>query len=264
MTIMSSTAVTDSVLVETHDSGVVVLTINRPSRRNAFDLATAVHLSTALDAFDADPDARVAILMGTGNFFSAGMDLKAFGETGERPVDESRGAFGIVQRPPLKPVIAAVEGAALGGGFEIALACDLVVAAIDAVFGLPEVKRGLTAAGGGLLRLPERIPYHIAMQAALTGESMTASRCSQLGLVNVVTESGGTLDAALILAEQIAANGPLAVQASKRVITEAKSWPPKERFTLQEPIVDAIRQSADAREGAAAFLAKRLPQWRGQ
>ncbi|MBS9376526.1 crotonase/enoyl-CoA hydratase family protein [Rhodococcus sp. B50] len=261
---MSTTETVESLLVEEHEKGVVVLTINRPSARNAVDLITAQAISRTLDALDDDPDCRVIVLTGAQGFFSAGMDLKAFRATGERPIDAKRGPFGLVHMPPETPIIAAVEGAAVGGGFEIALSCDLVVAAEDAVFGLPEVKRGLTAAGGGLLRLPSRIPYHLAMEAALTGRALSALWCSEAGLINRVVESGQALGAALALAQEIGANGPLAVKASKKVIVESANWTAAEVFDRQETIVDPVRRSSDAQEGAAAFAEKRAPNWTGR
>lgn len=243
---------------------LLLLTINRPQRRNAIDLPTARALARALDDFDADDTLRAAVLSGSDGFFSAGMDLKAYSETGERPIDSDRGGFGIVGRPPHKPIIAAVQGAALGGGFEIALACDLVVAAETARFGLPEVRRGLLASGGGLLRLPELIPRNIAMEVVLTGAPLPARRCAELGLVNQVARDGDVLDAAIALATAIGENAPLAVQASKRVVLESADWPREEQFTRQEVFVDAVRRSEDAREGAAAFMEKRAPQWRNR
>jgi enoyl-CoA hydratase/crotonobetainyl-CoA hydratase len=261
---MTTTQAPAALLVDRRPDGIAVLTINRPAARNAVDLATARAISAAFDLLDPDPRYRVIVLTGAGGFFSAGMDLKAFAATGERPVDEHRGAFGVVRKPPNTPLIAAVEGAAVGGGFEIALACDLVVAADNAVFGLPEVRRGLTAAGGGLLRLPHRLPYALAMEAVLTGRRLSAARCAEHGLVNRVAPAGETLDAALELAAVIAANGPLAVQASKRVLIESADWNGAEAFDRQEAIVDPIRRSADAREGAAAFAEKREPRWQGR
>lgn len=247
-----------------HRDGVAVLTIDRPERRNAIDLPTAQAISDALDELDSDPALRVAVLCGTGSVFSAGMDLKAFAETGERPVVEGRGGFGIVARPPVKPVIAAVEGAALGGGFEIVLACDLVVAAAGATFGLPEVRRGLTASGGGLIRLPRRLPRNLAMEAALTGTALTAARCAELGLVNRVVADGTAREAALELAAEIARNAPLAVRVSKEVVLRSAQWSEDEAFARQEPLVDPVRRSADAREGARAFAEKRAPRWEGR
>ena len=266
---MTSTADRPQVGVEPglhveHRDGVAVLTIDRPGRRNAIDLPTAQAISDALDELDADPGLRVAVLCGNGTVFSAGMDLKAFAETGERPVVEGRGGFGIVARPPSKPVIAAVEGPALGGGFEIVLACDLVVAGAGATFGLPEVRRGLTASGGGLIRLPRRLPRNLAMEAVLTGRPLTAARCAELGLVNQVVADGTARAAALELALVIAQNAPLAVQVSKEVVHRSAEWPESEAFALQEPLVDPVRRSADAREGATAFAEKRAPRWQGR
>lgn len=261
---MSSTEAMTSLTVDRLPSGVAVLTINRPEARNAVDLATACAISSTFDVLDDDPTCRVIVLTGAGGHFSAGMDLKAFRGTGERPVDEKRGPFGLVRMPPRTPLIAAVEGAAVGGGFEIALACDLIVAAENSVFGLPEVQRGLTAAGGGLLRLPSRIPYHLAMEAILTGRRLTAGWCAEHGLVNKIAPSGRALEAALDLGEEIARNGPLAVQASKAVVSESGNWTHDEAFDRQEAIVDPIRRSADALEGAAAFAEKRQPIWTGR
>lgn len=250
-------------LVE-HADGVAVLTLNRPDRRNAIDLETANLISAALDELDATDALRVAVLTGTHETFSAGMDLKAYAETGQRPIDEHRGGFGIVGRPPHKPVIAAVEGAALGGGFEIALACDLIVAGESARFGLPEVKRGLVASGGGMLRLPRRIPRNVAMEAMLTGRPLTASRCAELGLVNRVVPDGRALATAREFAAEIAQNAPLAVQASKAVVAASALWPEDEQFARQELVIEPVRNSHDAQEGARAFAEKRAPRWRGR
>src|SRR5690625_113631 len=222
----------ETLIINRLDSGVVVLTINRPHVRNAVDHATAQALGRTLDALDADSRTRAIILTGAEGFFSAGMDLKAFGSTGERPVDDKRGPFGLVWVPPEKPLIAAVEGAAMGGGFEIALACDLIVASENSQFGLPETKRGLTAGGGGLLRLPHRIPYNLAMEAILTGRPFSAKRAAEFGMVNRLTAAGGALEAALELAEEIASNGPLAVRASKKVLTECGDWPLGEQLMI--------------------------------
>lgn len=255
---------TDALLVERRGDGVVVLTLNRPERRNAVDLPTARLLAAALDDLDADPDQRVAVLTGTGGFFSAGMDLRAFAETGERPVDEGRGGFGIVARPPHTPVVAAVEGPALGGGFEMALACDLIVAGAGATFGLPEVRRGLVASGGGMLRLPQRIPRNLASEAVLTGRPFSAVRAAELGLVNAVVPDGSALAAACALAAEIAANAPLAVAASKAVMAQSVDWPAAEQFARQEAVIAPVRASRDAREGATAFAEKRAPRWEGR
>jgi enoyl-CoA hydratase len=171
--------------------------------------------------------------------------------------------MGFTERPPVKPVIAAVEGYALAGGAEMALATDLIVAATDAVFGIPEVKRGLIAGGGGLLRLPQRIPYAIAMELALTGGNLTATRAYDLGLVNALVEPGTTLEAALALAAQITANSPLAVAASKQIISESRGWHPDAMFREQWRIFKPVLTSNDAKEGAIAFSEKRPPRWTG-
>lgn len=250
--------------VRTEQHGhVLVITIDRPEARNAIDLATAEGIAAALDVLDADPALRVGVLTGAGGTFCAGMDLKAFGR-GERPVVPGRGFAGLVEAPPATPLIAAVEGYALAGGFEIALACDLIAAADDARFGLPEVRRGLTAAAGGLFRLPRRIPYHLAMELVLTGRMWPATEAQEAGLVSRLAEPGRALDVALELAEQIAANAPLALVASKRVIAESAGWPLAEAFARQEEYVDPVRRSADAKEGARAFVEKRAPQWEGR
>ena len=175
-----------------------------------------------------------------------------------------RGFGGLVQQPPSKPVIAAVEGYALAGGFELVLACDLVVASEEAKFGLPEVKRGLVAGAGGLLRLPARIPYHLAMEIALTGEHVTAQRLHQAGLVSSLTGAGQALDGARELAARLAQGGPLALAATKRVIVESPDWPSAEAFARQGEIINPVFTSADAMEGALAFAEKRSPVWRGE
>jgi len=251
-----------SVLVEERD-GALVITIDRPEARNAIDRATAEGIAAALDRLDGEDGLRAGVLTGAGGYFSAGMDLKAFA-AGERPAAGGRGFAGIVERPPAKPLIAAIEGFALAGGLEIALACDLIVAARGARLGIPEVKRSLVASGGALLRLPARIPYHVAMELALTGEPITAERAHGLGLVNRVAEPGGTLAAALELAVAIAAGGPLAIAATKRVLVEAPGWPVEEAWARQAEIAGPVYASEDAREGAAAFAEKRVPVWRGR
>jgi enoyl-CoA hydratase len=251
-----------SVLVEERD-GALVITIDRPEARNAIDRAIAEGIAAALDRLDGEDGLRAGVLTGAGGYFSAGMDLKAFA-AGERPAAGGRGFAGIVERPPAKPLIAAIEGFALAGGLEIALACDLIVAARGARLGIPEVKRSLVASGGALLRLPARIPYHVAMELALTGEPITAERAHGLGLVNRVAEPGGTLAAALELAVAIAAGGPLAIAATKRVLVEAPGWPVEEAWARQAEIAGPVYASEDAREGAAAFAEKRVPVWRGR
>ncbi len=252
----------DEVLVQAAD-GIGVITINRPQARNAVNGAVAAGIAAATDEFDARDDIRVLVLTGAGGTFSAGMDLKAFAG-GDLPVVPGRGFGGITERPPAKPVIAAVEGYALAGGFELALACDLIVASETAVFGLPEVKRGLVAGAGGLLRLPQRIPYHLAMEVALTGGRFPAGLMHAAGLVSRVVPGGQAEAAARELAADIALGAPLALAATKRVITESADWPADQAFARQGEIIDPVFSSADAMEGAVAFAEKRPPAWRGE
>lgn len=248
------------VLVEQRDR-ILIITINRPKAKNAVNAAVANGLAAAVDRLDDDPGLSVGILTGAGGSFCAGMDLKAFAR-GELPIVEGRG-MGFTERPPVKPLIAAVEGYALAGGTELALATDLIVASRESAFGIPEVKRGLVAGGGGLLRLPQRIPSAIAMELALTGENLSAERAHALGMVNVLADPGGALDAAIDLAERIAANGPLAVAATKRIIVESRGWSPQEAFAEQSKLLGPVFSSNDAKEGAIAFAEKRPPKWTG-
>lgn len=253
---------TDTVLLDRCDA-ITVLTVNRPAARNAIDLATAKAIEAAIDEFEADDTARVLVFTGADGTFSAGMDL--IGMTrGEFPVTEHRGPLGIAAKPPAKPMISAVEGFALAGGFELALSGDLIVAARDAKFGIPEVKRGLVASGGGVMRLTQRLPRSIAAELALTGGRISAERLHQLGLVNRVTEPGEALEVALELAGEIAAAAPLAVAASKRIIDESPDWNTAEGFAKQGEIALPAIVSKDAAEGALAFAEKRDPVWQGR
>ena len=252
----------DEVLVE-HADGVTLITINRPEARNAVNRAVSEGVAAALDEFESRKDLTAAVITGAGGTFCSGMDLKAF-VAGETVALEGRGFAGITRRPPRKPVIAAVEGYALAGGCEIVLACDLVVAADDARFGIPEVKRGLVAGAGGLLRLPRRIPYAVAMELALTGDFLDAAQAHRYGLVNQLTEPGKALEGARRLAARIAANGPLAVAATKEIIVRSADWSAEEAFDRQAVIMEPVLRSADAREGAIAFAEKRPPVWRGE
>ncbi len=250
----------DDIKVETRGR-TLVITIDRPEQRNAMTLAASTAIADALDHLDASPDLTVGVITGGGGTFCSGMDLKRFmdGEVASHPV---RGFGGFTKAPPAKPLIAAVEGYALAGGFEMVLASDLTVAAAGAKFGLPEVKRGLVARGGGLFRLPMRIPRAIALELVLTGEFLAAPRAAELGLVNRLVPDGEALDEALRLADAIAANAPLAVAASKRVVTESASWTPDEWFVRQDAITDPVFASEDAKEGSLAFAEKRAPVWR--
>ncbi|WP_321926654.1 crotonase/enoyl-CoA hydratase family protein [Paraburkholderia guartelaensis] len=252
----------DELLIEFRD-GIQILTINRPEARNACTKAVAEAIAAALDELEQRDDLLLAIITGAGGTFCAGMDLKGFLK-GERPSLPGRGFAGLTEAPPRKPLIAAVEGYALAGGFEVVLASDLVVAASNAQFGLPEVKRGLCAAAGGLLRLQQQLPERIAMELVLTGDMFGAQRACEFGLVNRLTAPGEALAGALELAQKIVANGPLAVAASKRVMRESRDWSSTEMFARQREITDPVFASADAREGAAAFAEKRKAVWQGK
>jgi enoyl-CoA hydratase len=253
---------TEEILVTVED-GIQTITINRPESRNAMTLVAAKLIAAALDELDARDDLRIGILTGAGNSFCAGMDLKGF-LRGERPSLPDRGFGGLTKRPPKKPLIAAVEGYALAGGFELVMACDLVVAAENAQFGVPEVKRGLAATAGGLVRLPRQLPYRVAMELILTGDMFPAPRAHACGLVNRLTKPGEALAEAKKLAQSIAANGPLSVAASKRVVVESQDWPADELWERQAALTEHIFSSADAREGSAAFAEKRKPMWQGR
>jgi enoyl-CoA hydratase/carnithine racemase len=242
---------------------ILVLTLNRPHAKHAFDLALATALSDALDRFEDDPALSVAVITGSGGTFSSGADLKAL-LRGERGYTEKRGGFGIMKRPPDKPLVAAVEGYAVAGGFELALCADFIVAGRDARFGLPEVKRGLVAVGGGLFRLPRRIPYHVAMEMALTGDLYPADRMAELGLVNRVVDPGGALDGAIYFARIIAENGPLAIRATKQIVRESHAWTDETGWVEQRRFADPALKSEDAREGPLAFAEKRKPVWTGR
>lgn len=252
----------DEVLVEV-DGAVAVLTINRAKAKNAVNGAVARGIADALDELEGRKDVAAYILTGAGGTFCAGMDLKGF-LTGDSPSIDGRGFGGITERPPRKPIIAAVEGYALAGGFELALACDLLVAARDATFGLPEVTRGLVAGAGGLLRLQHRIPYHQAMELALTGGHYPATKLAEFGLLSAVTEPGGALAAARELADRLARNAPLALEATKRIVVESADWSSADMWANQGEIITPVFGSADAMEGAAAFAEKRTPAWKGE
>ncbi len=252
---------TEEVLTQEED-GILIITINRPEAKNAMTKAASEGIAAALDRLDADDNLRVGILTGAGGTFCSGMDLKGF-LRGERPFVEGRGFGGLTEQKPVKPLIAAVEGYALAGGLELMIACDLVVANSAAKFGIPEAKRGLAAAAGGLMILPDLIPHKVAMELALTGEFIGAERAHQIGLINRVTD-GPALDAAKELAQIITANGPVAVRVSKQIIEESRSWPIAERYKKQAELLPQVFMSQDAREGSAAFAEKRKPNWTGK
>jgi enoyl-CoA hydratase len=252
----------DEVLVERR-GGVQVITINRPEAKNALNGAVAQAVADAADELDADPDLRVAVLTGSGGNFSAGMDLKAF-LRGESPALKGRGLCGITQTPPRKPLIGAVEGWALAGGFELLLACDLVVAADTAKFGVPEVKRALVAGAGAALLLTRRVPFALALELLLTGDPIDADRAATMGLVNQVVPAGEALPAAIRLAERIAENGPLAVAATKAIARGSGDWTTEQGWKEQTVLMQPVFTSEDAREGATAFAEKRSPVWKGR
>jgi len=252
----------EAVLIERHGA-TLVITLNRPERRNAVDRAMSEAVAAALDTLDSERALRVGIITGAGGSFCSGMDLKAF-VAGNRPEVEGRGFGGLTEAPPAKPLIAAVEGFALAGGCEMALACDLIVSADDASFGLPEVTRGLVAGSGGLTRLVQRIPPALAMEYALTGRRLAAREAYRLGLVNRLTAPGAALTEAFALAAEIAANAPLATMASKRIMLESADWTAAEQWDRQRPLVDAVLATRDAHEGALAFAEKRNPVWSGE
>lgn len=254
---------TDIVKTSRPSDHVLHIEMNRPEARNSVNDALATALAAVFVDFEADPALRVAVLSGRGPGFCAGLDLKAFlhGETG---MDPERGFAGIATRPPAKPVIAAVEGFALAGGLEVALACDLIVAGQSARLGLPEVQRGLVADGGGLLRLPERVPHQLAMEIGLLGEPIPVSRAYELGLVARAVADGAAATEALQLAERIGRNAPMAVRATKAIISESRDWPMSEAWRRQGEHAKAVWSSADANEGATAFAEKREPRFTGR
>lgn len=259
---MSDDSMDSTVIAEAVREHVLLVRINRPAKLNAIDLSVAEGLAAAMDELDARDDLRVGVITGMGGQFSAGADLDAF-MRGERPWAGDRGFAGIVERPSVKPLIAAVEGFAVGGGMEIALACDMVVAARGARFSLPETKIGMAAAGGGLLRMG-RLPVQTAMEIALTGDFISAERLHELGVVNALVDEGDAMGDALELAGRLAVNAPLAMIATKRVLLECGDWTLAERWERQAEITTPLTESEDAQEGARAFRERRAPQWRSR
>jgi enoyl-CoA hydratase len=254
---------TSDAVVSERRGNVLLITINRPEMRNAVNGAVAEGIAGALDQLDADDELTVGVVTGAGGYFSAGMDLGAFVK-GESPWFGDRGFAGIAQRSARKPLIAAIEGFALAGGMEVALACDLIVAAKGAKMGIPEAKRSLVAAGGALLRLPRRMPYHVVMELALTGDWMPAERFHEFGLVNRLAEPGAAVDVAMELAAQLSKSGPLALIGSKRILQEQFDWSSEEMWQKQAEITGPVMASEDAKEGASAFKEKRDPVWKGR
>jgi len=254
--------VADAVLTSARE-GVLEITLNRPEARNAYNVPVVTGLEAALDRLRSDDALRVGIITGAGGNFCSGMDLKVFA-AGDWPYTDGAGFATILAERVSKPLIAALEGYAVAGGFELALVCDLIVAARDAKVGIPEVKRSVVAVGGGLIRLPRRVPYHLAMELALTGEFMDAERAFQVGLVNRLTDPGEAMSGARELAATISQNGPLALSASKEILASSQDWTEAEAWKRQYEIAAPVLNSEDAREGATAFAEKRAARWQAR
>jgi enoyl-CoA hydratase/carnithine racemase len=261
----TTAAPTEEPLVRERHGRVELLRINRERARNAIDGPTSLAIGRALDEIAADGDVLAVVLTGTGDkAFSAGMDLKAFaaGQAGDI-MSAEHGFANIARRTFAKPIIAAVNGVALAGGCEIVLSCDLIVAAEHAAFGIPEAKRGLVAGGGGLFRLQQRIPFSLALELALTGDTISAQRAAELGFVNRVVPPERVVPEAIALAEKICENAPLSVQASKRMMWRAIGLSEEAAWDLNTEVIAPIFTSHDAMEGSIAFAEKRPPIWTG-
>jgi enoyl-CoA hydratase len=251
---------TPGILRRTRRGQILVVSMERGAKRNAVDRALADELDDALNELDDDPSLWAGILTGTSDVFSAGSDLTARGDY----VTDRGGEYGVIRRERRKPLIAAVEGPAVGGGLEIVLACDLVVASRTARFGLPEVRIGVIPTCAGLFRGPRAIPVNVAREMILTGRPIDAARGYEVGLVNVIAEPGGALDAAMALAQEICANSPVAVQASLAAVNAVLSKDDAAGWETTDRALSSVAASADAREGVAAFLEKRPPRWVGR
>jgi enoyl-CoA hydratase len=237
---------------------VLVVHLDREAKRNAIDAEMVVGIDAALNLLEDEDELLVGVITGTSKVFSAGTDMKAGVHSTERG-----GQYGIIRRRRSKPLIAAVEGAALGGGFEVVLSCDLVVASKTAEFGLPEVKRSLVPICGGLFRAPKALPRNVAREMLLTGDSIDAKRAHRLGLVNVISDRGETLDDAIELAERICRNGPVAVRETMRFLATLDSPDEAHGWEETDGSEDVIRSAADTIEGVTAFFEKREPRWSG-
>ncbi len=247
------------------ENGVATVTLNRPDQRNAINPEVCAAIRAAFDQVETDPDVRVAVLTGAGSLFCAGMDLKAFaGGAGDTILFGEHGFGGFVKRKRTKPVIAAVEGAALAGGFEMMLACDLAIAGTSAQFALPEVRIGLIPGAGGAVRLPVSIPRVRANEILLTGKPFSAQDAADWGVINRITPDGAALQAAQDMAADIASNAPLAVRHTMTIASAAHAANDATQWPANDQLIRDIGQTADAAEGARAFIEKRAPVWQGK
>ncbi|WP_153505334.1 crotonase/enoyl-CoA hydratase family protein [Cumulibacter manganitolerans] len=258
----ATTSSADDVVLQDIRGEVGIVTLNRPSQRNALNLALRTAMQHALEAMDADPRVLAVVLTGAGGNFCAGRDLKAArdGEPMYATRDDAQKSFN--RSSIRKPVIAAIEGYALAGGLELALSCDLLIASREAKFGLPEAKRNLVAIGGGLIRLPRRMPYHVVMEMALLGDHVSADELYRFGVLNRLVDPGAAIENAVALGEQIAASGPSAVRATKQILRRNTEWTSEATaFDAQLAMAEPALNSPDSKEGIAAFIERRAPRW---